>query len=482
MEEKTPLQNIAELHRLVRLYKESLDKLIEQEALDKSIVRLKVYWWPKVGRVRLSNQIIMILHLRDEIEQIKELPENRKFNDLYHNIITQDIRLKRHSKLVATSLNFIKIRGLIKPPVERWWWHPVHPLNKLDPFFSSLSIIFLIGALAIAIDLVPRFFAGGADLWGGLIILITPLVSWFFGKEALDGAPKSKALLERAIIALGVSLQWRQEVVFLLSALFLTTLCILSDLREKISDNYYCRAFNQAEMELNSKNCNLKIIANSDPEANLKVAIALNPSNADALFQLGWLYERRQDLKLAQEKYKVAADTGHLLASQRLAILQILENSDKSVDLASATLWAGREKAWRSPQSTDDVKQSWHVTLAWVRYLQGREREVQEEIRFAKNLTPHNKKESKVAFCVGTALQQSKYDKDRIGARENNVITKRSLIQKWESCSNQPSTLRERDFWKGQSVRCIQSINSDEVCLLRDKSKGGGKPDIMKEQ
>jgi hypothetical protein len=375
------------------------------------------------------------------------------------------------SSLVAKSYNFEEIRDLIKPPVERWWWYPIHPCTRLDPVFSFCSIACLIISLALSIDLIPRFFAGGVDLWGGLATIATPLAGWAFGKEALESAPRSKAFLERAMAAFKIPLKRRQLVVFISSASFLLTSCVVSGMREKISNNYYCMALKTEDNQVISKDCievkefwltkiALNVIKNPDPEANLKVATALDPSNVHALFELGSLYEGRQEISAAQEKYKIAADLGHLEASNRLALLQILENSTKSIDMASETLLNSRTKGTLWIDSEDVTRRDWHVTLAWARYTQGREKDSLDQLKLAKTVAL-KMPESEISLCINAAIDQKVSDRNEKEKKSN-----KQLLEQWKKCRNESSTERERDFWVGQAGKCIHSIINNKYCLI----------------
>jgi tetratricopeptide (TPR) repeat protein len=340
---------------------------------------------------------------------------------------------------------------------------------RLDPIFSFCSIACLIISLALSIDLIPRFFAGGVDLWGGLVTIVTPLVGWAFGKEALESAPRSKAFLERTMAAFEIPLERRQLLVFILSALFLLISCQLSGMRKRISNNYYCMSFKEDCKEndpwiVKLRSFALTIIENPDPEANLKVSIALDPSNTDALYQLGWLYERRQDIELAQKNYKIATDIGHLAASNRLAVLQIIESSAKSIDTASTTLLtAHTEKTFDS--SKKKIQISWHLTLAWTRYLQDREEEASIQLDLAKRLADTAPElESLLAVCISTAIEQKKFDRNERGKQSRTY-----LLNQWESCQSESPKEKERDLWVGQATKCIRSLKSRQSCLVDQK-------------
>jgi tetratricopeptide (TPR) repeat protein len=483
MEEK-PIQGIADLYRLVSLYQESLDGLLRK------LKRMSCYD-RKFKRVYLSNQIIAILQLRDEIEQLKGVVESQKtnnpyHNNLYHDIVTLDVRLKHLSRVVANSLHFTKIRDLIKPPAERWWWYPVQPLNRflnrINPFLGFLSIACLICFLALAIDLIPRFFASGPNILGGLAVVITPLASWFFGKEALEKAPQSKAILEKAMAAFNIPLEWRQVLVFILSLFFARTMYFLYASKGEIAKTYYCLTLNQVRNKViteveyaeiyEKKSCDpnnyfvlpeLILPALTTPKSKLDVAIAMNPTDPDVHFLLGRIYELRQDLELARAEYKSAMDSGNQTARIRIVLLYLLEDQEKSANIATSILMQAGDF---DNEKDEKHRKSLYTLRAWARYSQSRYSEAIDDLDNAKELFDNlqsiykQKKEPQPAlfYCVRAAVleKQKKYHNADESWNECGKVVKISDV--------------EDDFWKMRQNMCISDENrkkKQSSCLMK---------------
>jgi hypothetical protein len=475
MEAKTPLQNIAELHHLVSLYQESLKRLMKQHEV--------IFWWQTSKRICQSNQIISVLHLRDEIEQIRGLAENKKINDLYHDIVVQDAKLKKIAHLVAASINFTEIRSLIKPPIERWWWYPPHYLDKFDPLLSFFSMICLIGTLALAIDLVPRFFAGGPNVWGGIAAVAAPLASFFFGKEALEKAPSSKIFLENITSRLNITAHWRQEVVFALSLIFLGAMGKVYYSRSEIAKSYYCLALVQVKDEVISdfdyrkmhENCKEHSWQNVLPklttaESKLKVATEMDSTNADVHFLLGRIYELRQDLDLARAEYKTAMVNTHKLARIRIAQLYLFEEEEKSANIAVSLLVYGKDDENNSDQ---EYRQSVHTSLAWGRLLQRRYENALTEIDSAKSIYEENRpkydknndRQPALFYCINAAVLE-----------EQKNYSKADTL--WNQCFKATASREpEGDFWETKYYKCLSPENranrssGHSTCLSKEDKK-----------
>jgi hypothetical protein len=477
--EDDSFQGIAKLTNLVNLYQSALARLQKRLKVKNKLDR-------KLHKLKLSNEIIAILHLRDEIEQLKGLPENQKATDLYHDIVIEDIKLKKLSDSIATSLNFTEFRDLIRPSVELWWWYPVHPLNRLDPLLGVISVACLIAALALAIDLIPRFFAGGPNLWGGLAVIATPMASWFFGKEALEKIPQGKAFIEKAT-ARSVPSEWQQEVILMLSFIFVVIMSTIYCSRVQVANSYYCLALGQVrgrtigEIEYEKlskqKNCNSSwksiLPKLTTAKSKLDVAVAMNPSDPDIHYFLGRIYELRQDLELAKAEYKTAMDSGSQTARIRMGLLYLLDEQEKSAHSAIAILMQAEDF---EKEEDKESRKSLYTLRAWARYSQARYQNSETDLAYAESLFKEIKSDYEVKdeappalfHCIRAAVleKQKKYS---------------DIDYFWNECkknSNQNSL--EGDFWRTKYYKCATPENKESrkkkqsMCLeeaKKDKDK-----------
>jgi hypothetical protein len=478
------LQDIADLHRLINVYTNSLDRVTKIKNSYTSCDRIQ-------RRIGLSRQIIATLFVRDEIERVRGVADKYHHIDFHREIVDQDTRFKKLSGTIASSVNFTEIRDLIKPSPERWWWHVTYPKNRFDPLLSFFSIMFTTASMALAIDFVPRFFAGGINVWGGFFVVTTPLVSYFFGKEALEKLSQSQAFLEKVMASLNIPSRWRQRMVFILSLLFFLSIYSVYVSKEKVADGYYCSALNQ--LSGNEKNKQSIILGANEygklwkdrncqatwrsflpdlamAKSKLDVAVAMNPSDPDIHFLLGRIYELRQDNDLAKSEYKIAMDSGHQMARIRTALLYLLEEQGKSADFASNII---NQAGDFEDEEDEENRQSLYTLSGWARYLQGRYSEADRDLGKAEKLSVKlkpkydSKEEPQPAlfYCIKAAVLE----------KQKNYV---SADRNWNECKKNTNPADpEDDFWKTKQALCSSDDNKKDrlkgksLCLEKVKKE-----------
>lgn len=117
----------------------------------------------------------------------------------------------------------------------------------------------------------------------------------------------------------------------------------------------------------------------AETHKSYQLALALDPENRTALYNLAWLCEEVQDLQCARGKYLQAAKLGMPAAYSNLARLYIVEN--KNYSAATHLLQQGLKLA-----KDDRVKYSLLKNLGWARLEQGRYSEALQNLDAAIKL------------------------------------------------------------------------------------------------
>lgn len=233
-------------------------------------------------------------------------------------------------------------------------------------------------------------------------------------------------------------------------------------------------------------------------------AIAFNPDHTQAHFELGWLYELRQDLDKAKDEYKAAMQTGSLLARTRLASIYLRENKAESTNAAVSILFGGLgekkdlEAKLTGQQSTsrkekiiaiESIK-SWHTNLAWARVQQGRSLEAEKEAEKAIELIepvvnaslPGDPPVGHVAYCVRAELRDKQAASlneqvKRLG-KQNKLTDKQKKINEakrkeakkkidesteyWGYCCDETNpTDPDEDDWHGKACRRVRESEQE---------------------
>ena len=138
-------------------------------------------------------------------------------------------------------------------------------------------------------------------------------------------------------------------------------------------------------------------------EENYKKAIAINPDNKFAYYNLGNLYEDLKQIKEAKSAYLVAIRSRELpQAYNNLGRLYIL---DKDYTNAAAFLSQGLEQVLSNQGVADpsEVKYTLYKNLGWLEFAQGNTDEAQEHLKEALKIAKQAQKQTGEAFNAGAA-------------------------------------------------------------------------------
>lgn len=439
--------------------KSSFEALKNYESTLNALKELTASRRGQASNQTLRYKILSVLHARDQLEQVlhdrcqEPYPLPSSMLEQIDQLDKLDKRLKKQSGAIAKWLDLEKWRKLYKvTDTERWWWYSVHPCDRFDWLWKFLTVGCVVVFLSILLDFIPRFWAGGPSVWGAIAVVGPALLTWFFGKDLSEGVSWIRQNLDAALEKTKIPIPkfWRREVALLL-ALILTGLawCNSQNFKSWIANQYYNSAVQHLKLQENSYSGSQRLSDSkflADAEANLKRAIAFNPDHAEAHFELGWLFEQRQDVEEARKEYKLAMQSNSLIARIRLARLYLLDEKENSTNAAAVILLQnGRSIVEQFPYLED--QKSWYTAMGWARLQQKRYEEAEEELDNAnqvheklKNTIPNyiddpKNKPPTTFYCVRAAVLE-KLNKQE-AARE-----------KWKECadSSNPRDLDE-DWW-----------------------------------
>jgi hypothetical protein len=213
--------------------------------------------------------------------------------------------------------------------------------EKFDWLWKLVTVIVTSIALAILINITPKFWASGITPENIIGIIFPSLITILIGKDTLGQITNGYGVIEKNLKRFSIIPPLlRQEFALLSSILFLVFMIFCFNNLNNFSDCYYQRAISRMPGEVfestkpteplckalffisGTGNAESKKSA-SQAENDFRRATALNPDHERAYLYLGWLYELRQDIKNAEAAYSLAMQNNSLLARVRLASLHI---------------------------------------------------------------------------------------------------------------------------------------------------------------
>jgi len=293
-----------------------------------------------------------------------------------------DTKLKQNACRLTQALDTHTLstyrNTLLKKP-EDWWWYldkqqPPHPLDRYDWIFNGLSFAIWTASIALLINITGRFFSGGPDVAGAIAVIVPTLWALLQAKSTLTETEQQRfsGLLKR----LKIPAFMQAEAKLASIGLFLIGMLLFWAILPKISERYSLsgladyRAYNL-----------------SSAESKYKRAIALDPDNVKAHYNLGRLYEDWWRFDEAKQEYRVAVGGDNARAFNNLARLYILEKNYPAAvsllmqesDLVRQQLSLPKDKPVIFPEDQYNLAKN----LGWVRFEQNRDSEAESSLKQA---------------------------------------------------------------------------------------------------
>lgn len=313
--------------------------------------------------------LLEALTARDRVEAARTDPDQTITSEQVLQLSGLDQQLQQRAEGLSRVVDLAKLRSSVSPSETAWWWQ-LDQLNfpYLSPQLTWLwkggSLLIWTANLGLLLNIVSRFLAGGPGVGGAAAIALPSILALLQAKNGLTDS--GLVGLKRLLTKLGVSKRAQEQAQFISTLGLFGFLLVFWILLPAISDWYNQRGLKDYQArQLGSAT------------QNYQRAIALNPDNVEAHFNLGNLYEDLQEFDSARKEYLFAVQRQLPEAYNNLARLNI---QDKKYPQAAALLQQGLQNA---QDASPEVKYSLFKNLGWVRFEQKRDLEAQNALQVA---------------------------------------------------------------------------------------------------
>ncbi|MBW4518971.1 MAG: tetratricopeptide repeat protein [Scytolyngbya sp. HA4215-MV1] len=368
------------------------------------------------------QQILRLLNARDRAATI--LTNQRQISPQQSvQLLQLDEQLKQQAERLTRTVSFEDLRRSLSAPSDAWWWQLDAislPSHALDYFWKGLTVITWATNLGLLANIISRFVLGGPGVGGVFAIALPSILALLQAKNELteSGWAGFQQLLERW----RVPRRLREEVHLGATLTFLAFLLVFWFCLPKISEWYNHQGLADADAG--------KV---GSAVQNYERAIALNPDNVAAHFNLGSLYEDLQEFDKAQKQYLIAVKGDLPEAYNNLGRLYL---RNKRYPEAVVLLQQGLQ---RPGDLLPEMKYSLFKNLGWVRLQQGRTAEAQAALQVAVSLARDPETQKYIEFPGSAHCLLAK------------VLEKEKLpgaIAQWQKCAELASNENpDEDVW-----------------------------------
>ncbi|AOX03730.1 hypothetical protein BJP34_33705 [Moorena producens PAL-8-15-08-1] len=384
-----------------------------------------------------EEQIIAVLNARDFVHatgQAKVYPS-------YHQqktLVALDVRLKQNAWQISKVIDFSSWRTSLEPPDTAWWWH-LETETELarwqwwDWLWRGLSIAGWTANLGLLIDLLPRFLIAGTGFAGAVAIAFPSLLTLLQAISELTETGQEE--FDKLLIRLGIPKHFHGEAQLGATELLLLIL---------LGFNFYLPNFSNFSNRRGFENYNKGQLASA--EAHYQQALALNPDNVKAHYNLAVVYEDLQQFDKARTQYQFAVKGGFVKAYNNLGRLHILNNKPS---LAIPLLFKGLAGAG---QASIKVRYDLMKNLGWALLKQGREEQAEPILRSAVSLGSSPEGIEKIsnrgsAHCLLAQVYQGQNQKTK-------------ALTQWQKCCQLGSSANpDEDLWLGLAHQKLKEEN-----------------------
>jgi len=242
-------------------------------------------------KIKLSaQQVLEILAARDELQRALK-DEQSIPPDLLSQIYDLDAKLKGKADKINRVIALADYRESLPEPPQDWWWQL--DSKNANLLLKGLAVLTWTGSLGLLANISSRFLSGGVGVVGAAAIFFPSFLTMLQARSELTEAGQQR--FENTLVQLGVPHQYRESIKFLTLLMLFGFLLGFWFLIPTISEIYNQQGLRSA------KNGNL-----GTAQENYQRAIALDPDNVSAHYNLGNLYEDLQEFDKAKTEYLIA--------------------------------------------------------------------------------------------------------------------------------------------------------------------------------
>ncbi len=264
-----------------------------------------------------AEPVLEVLNARDAVEAaLKELNQIAPANQ--RKLVELDALLKEQAEQIVKVIDLAEYRSSFHPPAEAWWWRLEiealpHLWDRWDWLWRGLTVTCWTVNLGLLVDIVPRFLSSGTGFVGAAAVAFPSILTLLQARSELTQAGKEG--FEKLLTRLRIPKYLHEEARLGSTVLLLAFLLGFRVFLPAISDWYNRQGVNRyREGQLASA------------EAKYLQALAINPDNIKAHYNLGAVYEDLQQFDKARMQYQFAVKGNLVRAQNNLARLQILDD------------------------------------------------------------------------------------------------------------------------------------------------------------
>ncbi|AOY80628.1 tetratricopeptide repeat protein [Moorena producens JHB] len=384
-----------------------------------------------------EEQIIAVLNARDFVQAAGQAQVYPSYHQ-QKKLVALDVRLKQNAWQISKVIDFASWRTSLEPRDTAWWWHleteaELARWQWWDWLWRGLSIAGWTANLGLLIDLLPRFLIAGTGFAGAVAIAFPSLLTVLQAISELTETGKEG--FDKLLIRLGIPKHFHAEAQLGATELLLLIL---------LGFNFYLPNFSNFSNRRGFENYNKGQLASA--EAHYQQALALNPDNVKAHYNLALVYEDLQQFDKARTQYQFAVKGGFVKAYNNLGRLHILNNKPS---LAIPLLLKGLAKA---EQASIKVKYDLMKNLGWARLKQQRWYEAEKFLLGAVSIGSSQEGSKRIsnrgsAHCLLAQVYQGQNQKTK-------------ALNQWQKCCQFGSSANpDEDLWLGLAHKKLKEDN-----------------------
>ena len=319
------------------------------------------------------EQVLAVLNARDVVQtawsQSTHIPP-----DSQQKLLDLDNMLREQARRITQTqgVNLSQYRRSFFPPEKAWWWRletevPPHFWDRWDWLWRGLTVAGWTANLGLLVDIVPRFIGAGTGLLGTIAVAFPSLITLLQARSELTQTGKEG--FDRLLKRLQIPEHFHEEARLGSTVLLLLFLVIF-----RANFPAFSNLYNKKGLEKYQDG------QFAGAESAYQQALAIDPDNFKANYNLGVLYEDLQEFDKAKTQYQLAVKGNFVKAQNNQARLHILEGKP---ELAIPLLWNGIGNLDNEDQPSIRIVYSLYKNLGWAFWKEEATEQAEEFLRLA---------------------------------------------------------------------------------------------------